>query len=101
MTTRFRKRPIEVEAVRWDGRNFDEVAAFVGTVETVHGGARPGFQPVPRDASCARVYDKLHDTWVKVWAGQWVVKGVRGEFYPIDQTVLDETYESVAEAVDD
>ncbi len=94
MTTRFRKRPVEVEAVQWTGDNADEVKAFVGLRD--NGESRfllpSEITGVWEDA---HVYDELHDTWVTVYVGQWVVKGVRGEFYPIDQTVLDETYEPV------
>lgn len=89
MITRFRKRPVEVEAVQWTGDNEAELAAFAG----------PHFEAVgPEDRAddpdmTGAVFDMLHSTWVKVHTGQWVVKGVRGEFYPIDETVLAETYD--------
>jgi hypothetical protein len=35
----------------------------------------------------------LHTTWVGVKTGQWIVRGVKGEFYPIAEDVLAETYE--------
>lgn len=91
---RFRKRPIEIEAIRFDGTNHDAVATFTGG----------RFWPVdPQDRGdnpdiVAQVYDVLHSTWVGVKVGQWVAKGVRGEFHPIDDDVLAETYEAVGDA---
>jgi hypothetical protein len=90
--TRFRKLPVEVDAIQWTGDNEDAVIAFTG---------RSFFQAVdPEDRAedadvTAEVFDMLHSTWVGVYTGHWVVRGVRGEFYPIDGSVLAETYEPV------
>lgn len=93
MPTKFRKRPVEVEAVRWTGDNEAELSAFAGSCfEAV--------DPEDRDDDpdmTGSIYDKLHSTWVKVYTGQWVIKGIRGEFYPIDEMVLAETYDQVSE----
>lgn len=91
MTTRYRKKPIEVDAIQWTGDNAEELAEFTGGQFHAAGNGRiiddPRFN--------ARVFDELHDTWVGVKTGQWVIKGVKGEFYPIDEQVLAETYEQV------
>lgn len=92
MTTTFRKRPIEVTAVEWRGDNLDEVTALTGqhnfdTVEPADRGDDPEIT--------AQVFDRLHSTWVGVRTGQWIIRGVVGEFYPIDPGVLAETYERV------
>lgn len=62
-----RKRPVDVQAVRWTG---DNEAELTGSV-----------------------FDDLHSTWVGVKTGQWIIRGVKGEFYPCDPEVLAETYE--------
>lgn len=84
---RYRKRPIEVDAAQWDGTDdgfealydFTE-GKFCWWEETVYSGA---------------VYDKLHDTWVKLRTGDWVIKGISGEVYPCDVEVFERTYELV------
>lgn len=89
MASKFRKKPIEIEAVRYTGDNHDEVYAFTGG----------NFQEVDEEDRTedpeitAQVFDKLHSTWVGVKDGQWVLKGVRGEFYPCDESVMAETYD--------
>lgn len=91
---RYRKKPIEVDTVEWNGLNLDELIDFTrGDFLLVNPG-EGGFAP---DIT-AKVYDKLHDTWVGVKTGQRIICGVQGEFYPIDRDVLAETYEPVEAA---
>ena len=42
-----------------------------------------------------QVYDALHFTWVNYEAGDWIIRGVRGEFYPCKRDVFTLTYEPV------
>lgn len=100
-----RKKPVEVVAMRWDGsaRNLAAIQEFVGFTApiTVRSQARPaevGFRRL-EDADdegsgiTAQVYDKLHDTWVGVRTGHWVIEGIQGEFYPCADDVLRATYD--------
>lgn len=87
----FRKRPVVVSAVQWTGDNEAEVRAFTGS--TVFRSCTDETSHDPQVT--AHVYDVLHSTWVGVKTGQWVLRGVAGEFYPIDEAVLAETYEPV------
>lgn len=92
---RFRKKPVEVDAVQWTGTNAQEVNLFA------RGGA--GFDVLSDEdrGNCndpqatAMVYDVLHSTWVLVRDGDWLIKGVKGEFYPCRDSVFRETYEAV------
>lgn len=87
--TQFRKKPVVVTAVQWTGDNEAELIEFTGK----------RFHEVPPEDRLddpdvtGSVFDVLHSTWVGVLAGQWVICGVKGEFYPIDEAVLAETYE--------
>ena len=90
MATRYRKRPVVVEAVLYTGQNAEQVAAFTnaasfGVVDVADRSADPDIT--------AEVWDKLHSTWIGVKDGQWIIRGVKGEFYPCDAAVFDETYE--------
>lgn len=91
MADRYRKRPVEVEAVRWTGDNADELDAFAGDRFDPAGMLTMTFGG---DIDAA-VYDVLHSTWVRVSRGQWVIRGVQGEFYPCADDVFRATYESI------
>ena len=44
------------------------------------------------DDIVAAVFDVLHETWVGVKKGQWIIRGTKGEFYPCDPEVFAEKY---------
>ena len=88
---RYRKIPVEIEAVRFDGTNVGEMLAFTDgrfmAVDVEDRGDDPEI--------VAAVFDVLHSTWIGVKIGQWIIRGVRGEFYPCDPDVFASTYEAV------
>ncbi|MER6534373.1 hypothetical protein ABT215_11280 [Streptomyces sp900105755] len=85
---RYRRKVYDVDTIQWTGHNIDDLIDFTGGDFLI---VAPGEGYAP-DVT-AKVYDKLHDTWVGVKTGQHVVHGVHGEFYPIDEAVLAKTYE--------
>jgi hypothetical protein len=89
MPVTVRRKPAEVEAVQWTGSNSAELYAFAGSdLFDVH---RKG------DAT-ALVYDYLHEIWIPVYDGNWIIRGIKGEFYPCDAEVFAEIYELAGEA---
>lgn len=40
----------------------------------------------------AEVYDELHDTWVGVKDGDYIIEGLQGEFYPHDAELFPQAY---------
>jgi hypothetical protein len=79
---KFRKKPVVVDA--WDTTVEFPTEARTRLAEIAE---RPGVH------SSYEVYDELHDTWVKFEKGDWVIRGVRGEFYPCKRDVFEATYE--------
>ncbi|MDT7847238.1 hypothetical protein [Streptomyces justiciae] len=90
--TRYRKRPVEVDTIQWTGDNEHEVVAFTGPTNFHSLDEIDRGNSNDPDATAA-VYDCLHSTWVLVYTGQHIVRGVKGEYYPIAEDVLAETYE--------
>lgn len=87
-------RPIVVDAVQWTGTNADEVTAFAGRLFDA-------IDPIDRHLlddpeATAQVFDALHSTWVLVFTGDWIIRGIKGEFYPCRDAVFRETYEVAA-----
>lgn len=84
--TRYITKQFEVDAVRFVGSidNSLELSKFTeGNFHLVD-------NDITRDAE---VYDYLHDTWVGVTKGQWIIRGMKGEFYPCDDEVFTSKYE--------
>lgn len=93
MIIKVRKRPVEVSAVRFTGDNYDDVWELTGPEAFA-----PQVAAVDAPDIIAAVFDRLHATWVGVKAEQWIIQGVKGEFYPCDPDVFEETYEAVADS---
>lgn len=86
---RFRKKPVEIDAVRWDGTNWGEVCDFLGVPENGHGDE----ETLRRDPSRMPVVIHTLEGDMRAELGDWIIKGVRGEFYPCKPDIFDATYE--------
>lgn len=89
--TLYQKKPLQIEAVQWTGDNAQEMEAFAGESFDTNA-LRLGLAAATGDAA---IYDLLHRTWILVKLSDWVLRGVRGEFYPCDKEVFAQTYEKV------
>jgi hypothetical protein len=90
--SRWTKKPVTVEMIRWTRDNLDQVYEFVGCENFDVLDAQDRANCDDPEAT-ATVFDKLHSTWVLVKTGQWIVKGIKNEFYPLDDQVRQETYD--------
>jgi hypothetical protein len=89
---RFRKKPVVIDAVQWTGENVDEVNAFCGE------GGLTRLRPELNDGSEShRVWIKTPEGTMAADVGDWIIKGVKGEFYPCKPDIFALTYESVEE----
>jgi hypothetical protein len=86
----YRKKPVEVQAIQWTGDNARALVEFTGKKFDVF------TEPCQEDLDAtASVFDMLHSTWVLCYTGDWIIRGIRGEFYPCRDDVFRETYEEV------
>lgn len=82
--TKYRKKPVVVEAVRWDGNNVSEVSAFIGMdVNARFVGDTVVIPTLEGDMTASN--------------GDWIIRGVNGEYYPCKPDVFTKTYEPVVE----
>ena len=78
---RYVKKPIVVEAVQYDGFNTGELNDFCGSSIFEPVGGSPFIRTLEGDMTISK--------------GDWVIKGVNGEFYPIKSEIFFKTYEKV------
>lgn len=81
--TKYRKKPVEIEAVQFDGSNALKIVRWMGGqfVSTGVNGDRLIIQTLEGDMTAS-----LND---------WIIKGVKGEFYPCKPDIFAATYEAV------
>lgn len=85
----FRKRPVMIAAVRWSPMcdNVSEVLNFTVTPEGVPQAKVVGAQVVIETAEGTMAANP----------GDWIIKGVAGEFYPCRDDIFRKTYEPMNE----
>lgn len=90
---RYVTKPVEIEAIEWTGENKDEIREFTG------------------DCSVFCKVKYLRDEYPSYWElrivtlegemkankGDFIIKGLRGEFYPCKPDVFHKKYERVIE----
>ena len=77
---RFRKKPVVIEAVQFNG-NFEEIESFVGG-------------DLGKDMTGRYVVATLEGA-LQISGMDWIIKGVKGEFYPCKPDIFEATYEPV------
>jgi hypothetical protein len=85
MIQKFRKKPVEIEAVKWDGNNVVEIQMFISN----------GSWHWISEKDGVTLYIATLEGKMKADIGDWIVKGVKGEFYPCKPDIFDATYEKI------
>ena len=80
---KFRKKPIIVEAIQWTGKNPLEINVFV---DMRLDRTRDNYLVIPTLEGDH--YAKKKD---------WIVKGIKGEFYPVKPDIFEKTYEKIGD----
>jgi hypothetical protein len=83
---KFRKKPVVIEALLYTGENLGEIQDFIGEDNFQFRG------PLLKDP-CIRTLEGP----LLMSMGDWIIKGVKGEFYPCKPDIFAATYEPVEE----
>lgn len=93
---KYRKKSVVVEAVRWTGSNLEEIRNFVGS-DLIE--------------DCVELFDTKRELKkmlvgiaintlegrMRADYGDYIIKGVKCEFYPCKPDIFEQTYEEVIE----
>lgn len=91
---KFRKKPVVIDAIQWDGANLREVIEFTGKHPRWHEWFN-SFEEyeafVARDGGVFKVFTLEGVMHASI--GDWIIRGVQGEHYPCKPDIFDATYE--------
>lgn len=89
---KFRKKPVEIEAIQWDGseEKARELIEWMGNNSTY-------MAPLPDDIFPPTLLIITLEGAMSAKANDWIIKGVKGEFYPCKPDIFEQTYEEVRE----
>lgn len=77
-----RKKPVVIEFVKYDGKNVDDVRAFAGECVNMNGND---------------LYIQTLEGNMLANAGDYIIKGVNGEFYPCKPDIFEKTYDVITD----
>jgi hypothetical protein len=81
--TFYRKKPVVIQAVQWTGENSTEILHFCSTCYITSSGKT-------KDLIISTLEGDMSAS-----AGDFIIKGVKGEFYACKPDIFDMTYETV------
>ena len=81
---KFRKKPVVIDAILWSGKNLEEARSFIQS-----------YIFFSEDFSQLMIQTLEGDMWA--FSGDWIIKGVNGEFYPCKPDIFPKIYEKVGE----
>lgn len=77
---KFRKKPVVIEAIRWMTDNYDQIVNFI-----------PEEKIYPKQSG-ELIIGTLEGEMI-CSPFDWIIKGVKGEFYPCKPDIFEATYE--------
>ena len=90
---KYRKKPVIIEAVQWTGLNLEEIKSFVG--KSLQYDIIDTAWQVGKGAPHVNMVIKTLEGDHYCTKGDYIIKGVHGEFYPCKPDIFEETYEAV------
>jgi hypothetical protein len=83
MHLKFRKRPVVIEAMQLDRASFNECVRFIG---------REKISDATSEEECYIGIETLEGE-MAAREDDWIIKGIKGEFYPCKPDIFAATYE--------
>ena len=84
---KYRKKPIIIEAVQWDGTNFEALKDWGAPITVLP--ATDGASLIIGTLEDGPNSEAVHVATLD----DWIIRGVKGEYYPCKPDIFEATYE--------
>ena len=91
MIQKFKKKPVEIEAIQYTGKNDFEISKWSN--DLVY--PSPVLEPAENNPSGSYLQIKTLEGVMTAIVGDWIIKGVKGEFYPCKNDIFLMSYDVV------
>ena len=88
---KYRKKPVVIEAIQFTRKNFEEIKRFTNNK------AHSFILEKSLYGKCTCIIPTLEGDHIAT-EGDYIIKGVKGEFYPCKPDIFEQTYEKVGDA---
>ena len=82
---KFRKKPVEIEAIQWTGKNAAEILVFMSAPQ------------LEDDFLTSEIKIETLEGTMTASKNDWIIRGFKGEIYPVKPDIFDMTYEKIGE----
>lgn len=80
---KYRKKPVVIDAVQWNSRNLSEIQLSLGIEE------------VQQELCSDQLVIPTLEGNMIANPGDYIIKGIKGEFYPCKPDIFEATYEPI------
>ena len=92
---KYRKKPVVIEAIKWRSNNLKETMEFLESEFKYEPNTSYATKKFTYDDEYKRLYINTLEGVMRVSIGDYIIKGVNGEFYPCKPDIFEKTYEVV------
>lgn len=86
MVKKYRKKPVEIEAIKYTGDNIKELKDFIGDQLLYYAN---------ETESIRYIGIRTLEGTMKVSIGDYIIKGIKNEFYPCKPDIFETTYDRI------
>lgn len=86
MVKKYKTKPCEIEAIKWTGDNFEEIAKFTNC---------KAYMELMYSSMKEELIIKTLEGDMMATVGDYIIKGLKGEFYPCKSDVFHKKYEEI------
>lgn len=90
---RYRKKPVEIEAIQWTGDNIGDIIEFCNDKANVD------VQRITSTRATAKIVIHTPEGDMNASIGDFIIRGIKGEYYPCKPDIFHETYDPIAQCL--
>lgn len=95
---KYRKKPVVIDAIQWTGNNLREIIDFSGLHESATKWTWKQYEHIVKKEGL-KIFTMEGPLMAS--AGDWIIKGIKGEFYPCKPDIFASTYEPATPPISD
>ena len=102
MVQKFRKKPVVIEAIQLNQKNIIDVYRFINGEDSIKLNCNMAqdrwedYENICKDKGGIRLKTMESDNETQIASfGDYIIKGVEGEFYPCKPDIFEKTYEEI------
>ena len=92
MIRKFKKKPVIIEAIQYNNLNREEIETFVGKKLSQELETETAYLAGKGSPKFSIIIETLEGN-MKAMPNDWIIKGLKGEFYPCKPDIFEMTYE--------